>query len=57
MFRISGEDKDVKWKIELYQADGETIKEVLQPFTMVEAQKKLRELGEPFGAKIKHIDA
>ena len=57
MFRVSGDEKDVQWKIELYEQDGQTLKQVLKPFaSKVEAQKKLRELGEPYGARIKHLE-
>jgi len=55
MQRISGDNKDVQYKIELYTTHGH-VKEVLQPFTLEQAKAKLREMGEPYGARIKHID-
>lgn len=57
MNRVSG-PSDVKpvYKIELYKQDG-TLQQTLQPFnTINEARMKLRELGEPWGAKILLLD-
>jgi hypothetical protein len=54
MFR---QTEQASFKITLYNPDG-SVKEVLQPFnSIVEAKIKLRELGEPFGAKIGLLDS
>lgn len=63
MNRLSGVPEGEEhpgWKIELYNPDGSVKQTILdngKPFAdVVQAKKKLREMGEPFGARIKHID-
>lgn len=58
MNRVSGPiDQQPVYKIELYKQDG-TLQQTLKPFnTIGEARMKLRELGEPWGAKILLLDA
>jgi len=51
-----GPDEVLTYKIELYNPDG-SVKKTLQPFdSVIEAKKKIRELGEPYGARIKLIE-
>lgn len=43
------------FKIVLVNQDG-SVKNTLQPFTLIQAKIELRKLGEPFGAKIELVE-